>query len=134
VLIGYAYQSYLWAQGRQRARGMGWTPDAERRFAAMIEEWQADRRRDDSLLLANRTRLGVLSYAANPDSAELESLIYQRGEMERDQARREFDFGRRLNELRPPEKRRQMEKSYRRMMGLPSNDSAAAGDSGRGRN
>ena len=131
VLVGYAYQSYLWAQQRKaiRAYFQNWAPDAERRFNAVLDEDRAARRTRDSLLYENRLRHGTLSYAENPDSAEVESLLDQRAQIEREKAWVEYQGGRKIQLLRPPEKRREAEKAFRRVMGMPNPDSTTARDS-----
>jgi len=135
VMAGYAYQTYLWTQERQHVRQYfrHWAPDAERQFGAIFVEWRAFRYRADSILNENRLRLGTLSYEAHPDSAVLESLFDQRAETERRLARSDYDFGRRLEELKPDDVRRQSERTYRRMMGMPDLDSLATPESSKTR-
>ena len=128
VLAGYAYQSYLWAQERAHVRRyfQDWAPNAERRFSALINERLEASYRIDSLRLAANQRLSDLTYVENPDSAEVARVLDRVGELGRELALTEYRVGRRIHELMPIERRRQSEKVYRKMMGLPEADSASA--------
>jgi hypothetical protein len=129
VLAGYFYQSYLWSQGRNHARTyfQDWAPDAERRFAALMDERLESRYRIDSLRMLTQIRLDELTYVDNPDSAEVEQLLNQAGDLERELARTAYRIGRRIRELKPPEKREQTLRAYRKLMGLAPADTSAAG-------
>ena len=127
VLAGYFYQSYLWAQGRNHARVyfQGWAPDAERRFAALLDEHLESRYRIDSLRMLTQTRLDELTEVDNPDSTEVEQLLNQAGDLEREMARTAYRIGRRIRELKPPERRQHELQAYRKLMGLTPADSSA---------
>jgi hypothetical protein len=131
VLAGYFYQTWLWAQQRRHARTyfQGWAPDAERQLNALFEERMENRYRIDSLRMLTRRRLDELSFVENPDSAEVERLLDQTASLERELARVAYRMSRAILELEPPEKRRQTERAYRRLVGLPveSGDSLPPG-------
>jgi hypothetical protein len=125
VLAGYAYQTCLIAKNRHHTRRyfQGWAPDAERRFNTLLDERLKTRWRIDSLRLAANERLDELTYVAEPDSAEVESLLNQTAALERELAAVIYRVGRGINALKPPDIRRKARASYRRLMGLPPGDS-----------
>jgi hypothetical protein len=133
VLAGYFYQSYLWSQGRNHVRTYfrGWAPDAERRFNALLNEHLESRYRIDSLRMLTQIRLDELAYIDSPDSIEVEQLLNQAGDLEREMARTAYRIGRQIQELKPPEKREQALRTYRKLMGLAPADTSAAGVPGK---
>jgi hypothetical protein len=134
VLAGYGYQTYLWAQERKRARifYQGWAPDAERRFHALLDERQESMYRLDSLRVLTNERLDELTYTEHPDSMEVEQLLDQSAQLDRELARVAYRTGRGILEFQSPEMRRQSEQTYRRMLGLKDHDSTGV-ESGPGR-
>ena len=81
----------------------------------------------DSLRMATRLRLDELTYVEHPDSLEVERLLDQSAQSERELAALAYRTGRGIFEIQPPEKRRQTERAYRKLMGLKDADTSSAG-------